>query len=520
MMQENRFPLLFLGVIAFTIGTHPIHAGDWPEWGGDPSRNMASDETEIVQSFTPGESSGKDEKVDLSTTENVKWVAKLGSQAYGNVTVADGRVFVGTNNEVPRDPKHTGDRGNIYCLDEKTGDFLWQLIVPKLGAGKVSDWEFLGICSSPAIVGDRAFIVTNRCEVVCIDVKGFADGNDGPFEDEGQYMAGEGNEPIEPGDTDADILWVFDMRDELGVFPHNIASSSVLPLDGKIYVTTSNGQDWSHVNIPSPFAPALVCLDQETGELLGEEVSGISERLMHCNWSSPSYADGIGDNGLVIFGAGDGFCYGFDPVPVPDPDDPEYKILQETFRFDCVPQSYKVDSDGKAIKYPAPDGPSEIIATPVVYENKVYVAIGQDPEHGSGVGVLHCIDATKKGNITESGKIWSYDKINRSISTVSIADGLVYAADYDGFIHCLDAETGEAYWVHDTMSHIWSSTMVADGKVYLGNEDGILVVLKAGKEAKVLEEIEFDAPIYSTPVVSNGVLYVASQTHLYAAEKK
>ena len=41
----------------------------------------------------------------------MKWVAALGSQTYGNPVVADGKVFVGTNNEGLRDPKQGGDRG-------------------------------------------------------------------------------------------------------------------------------------------------------------------------------------------------------------------------------------------------------------------------------------------------------------------------------------------------------------------------------------------------------------------------
>jgi outer membrane protein assembly factor BamB len=473
---------------------------------------MESPETGITVDFVPGQQMDDSEEIDMSTTKNVKWVAKLGSQAYGNTTIADGRVYVGTNNESPRDPKHKGDRGNVFCLDEETGKLLWQLVVPKLGAGKVSDWEYLGICSSPAIDGERAYVVTNRCEVVCLDVKGLSDGNDGPYEDEGQYMAGQDNPPVEVGELDADIIWVYDMRDELGVFPHNIASSSVLPVDGKIYVTTSNGQDWSHLNIPNPLAPAFICLDQETGELLGEEVSQISERLYHCNWSSPAYGE-VNGKGIVLFGAGDGFLYGFDPVPVKDEDD--FDILKEIFRYDVIPPHYKV-KDGKQIRYPASEGPSEIIGTPVFYKDKVYASIGQDPEHGSGVGNLACIDASGSGNITESGKVWTYEKIGRSISTASIADDIVYLAEFDGFIHALDANTGEELWVHDTKSHIWSSTLYVDGKVLCANEDGILTVLKASKEKEVLAEVEFDAPIYSTPVVANGVLYVASQTHLYA----
>ena len=126
---------------------------------------MVSAESGLTADFNPGDMND-DEVVDMKTTKNAKWVAKLGSQAYGNATVAGGRV-AGTNNESPRDPGKKGDRGVVMCLDEKTGDLL-QLVIPKLGAGKVSDWEYIGVCSSPAVYGDRAYVVTNRCEVVCL----------------------------------------------------------------------------------------------------------------------------------------------------------------------------------------------------------------------------------------------------------------------------------------------------------------------------------------------------------------
>jgi hypothetical protein len=70
------------------------------------------------------------------------------------------------------------------------------------------------------------------------------------------------------------------------------------------------------------------------------------------------------------------------------------------------------------------------------------VAIGQDPEHGEGVGRLVCVDATKKGDITKTGLIWDFKEIHRSISTVSIDPntGLLFIADFSGFVYCLDAE--------------------------------------------------------------------------------
>lgn len=498
--------------------THPPHsaAGDWPQWGRTPTRNMVSPQTGIPATFKAGEPQGDNETIELAGTQNVKWVAKLGSQAYGNPTVANGRIFVGTNNESPRLPKIDGDHGIVYCLNEADGSLLWQLSVPKLGTGKVSDWEYLGICSSPTADGKRVYLVNNRCEIMCLDAEGMANGNDGPFKDEGQYMAGPGEKPLPVGDKDADIIWVFDMREELGVFPHNITSSSLLLVGDRLFATTSNGMDWSHTNIPNPRAPCLVMLDKNTGELLGEENSGISKRLMHANWSSPAYGE-VNGKPLVFFGAGDGFCYAFRPET--EKNAQGYNILQEVWRFDCNPKEYRFDKSGEPRQYPSFEGPSEIIATPVFHDNRVYVTIGQDPEHGEGLGILNCIDATLQGDISENGRLWASREVERSISTVSIADGLVYVADYTGRVHCMDAKSGEAKWVHDTQSHIWGSTLVVDGKVFIGNESGELTVLAAGPEKKVLSVVQMPAPVYATPVVANGVLYIASQTHLHAIAK-
>ncbi len=468
---------------------------------------------QLPTDFNPG-AIGENEVIDPATTKHVKWTAKLGSQSYGNTVVAGGRVYVGTNNAWPRDSKYQGDRATLYCFDEKTGEFIWQLVVPKLGAGKVSDWEYLGICSSPAVEGDRLYLVTNRCEIVCLDTRGMADGNQG-VTDEPQYTAGPGKPPIPQGPTDADVIWRYDMRDELGVFPHNIASNSPLVVGDYVYVATSNGVDWSHTNIPNPRSPALIALDKKTGELAGEEMSDISKRMLHCNWASPAYTEEGGAK-QIVWGGGDGWCYGFAAKPVVDEDG--YGELKELWRFDCNPPRYRTGKDGKPIKYATPDGPSECIGTPIIYNGKAYIAIGQDPEHGEGVGSFSCIDISKRGDITQTGKVWQYTGIDRSISTAGAADGLVYIADYAGVVHCLDAENGTLYWKHDTGSHIWGSTLLADGKVYLGNEDKQIVILAHGKEKKIINVVDFGSQVYSTPIVANGVMYISTQTHLYAIQ--
>jgi outer membrane protein assembly factor BamB len=492
-------------------------AGDWPEWCGTKGRNMVSNEKGLPVDFSPGKKvKGKDE-IDLATTKNVKWITKLGSQTYGTPTVSKGKVFIGTNNESPRDKGKVGDRGILYCIDEKTGKFLWQFVAPKLAAGKVNDWEFLGICASAGIEGDRAYVVTNQCEVVCLDVNALANGNDGPFKDEAKFMT----PPAAPGQPaptlaevtpiDADIIWRYSMRDELGVFPHNMTSSSPTLVGDQVFVTTSNGVDWTHTNIPNTQAPSFLSLNKQTGEYIAEEGSKISTRILHCSWSSPASGK-IGDAEQVIFAAGDGWVYGYALTSKKEDD---LAIMDELWRYDANPHDYRFDQSAMPRKYATSEGPSEIISTPVIYKDRVYVAIGQDPEHGEGVGMLSCIDATKRGDITKGGAIWTYKEIGRSISTVSIHEGLLYIAEYAGMLHCLDAETGKKHWVYDTKGHIWGSTLVADGKVYLGNEEGELTILATGKEMKKIATIDFPAPILCSPVAANGCLLIPTQTHLY-----
>lgn len=497
------------GVLIYSVGAFSASAQDWPMWGGNSTRNMYSPAKGLPDRFEPGKLKG--DQVDMTTTKNVKWAAKLGSQSYGNVVIAQGKVLIGTNNDSPRDPAHQGDRSVLMCFDEKTGELLWQLVVSKLKSGKVNDWENLGILSSPIVEGDRVYLVTSRCEVICLDLNGQANGNQG-MQDEGAYMVKDtGLPPSKISPKDADILWVYDMMDELGVFPHNASNSSPLIIGDRVYVCTSNGQDWTHVNIPSPLSPSFIALDKKTGKLVGEDDAGIGSRLFHGQWTSLSTLK-VNGKDLIFAGGGDGWLYALDTATTKKED---RDVMPTVWKFDMNPPDYRM-KDGKLIKYPAAEGPSEVNATPVVYKNRVYVATGQDPEHGEGIGHLVCLDATKTGEIKEP--IWSYKGIHRSISTVSIdpTTGLLFVGDFSGFVHCLDAESGKLYWTHDMKAHMWGSTMVADGKVYVGSEDGDLVVLAASKEKKVISSCNVGSPVYSTPVVANGVIYIASNTHLFA----
>jgi outer membrane protein assembly factor BamB len=430
------------------------------------------------------------ERWDVKTGLNVKWQAALGSQCYAGPVVSGGKVFVGSNNQGLRNPKLSGDRGVILVFRESDGEFLWQSAHPKLETGRINDWPLQGVCSTPYVEGDRLFYVSNRCELICADIEGFRDGeNDGPFVEE-----------QDTSEIDEDIVWKLDMMGELNVFPHNLAASSPTAWGDFLFVVTSNGVGEDHVTLPSPEAPSFLSVSMSKGEVMWAD-SSPGDQILHGQWGNPS----VGRiNGIqqVVFPGGDGWLYSF-----------EAESGRLIWKFDCNPRDSVWALGGRGTK-------NNLIASPVVYRDRVYIGVGQDPEHGEGDGHLWAIDATLQGDVTGRAVVWHFGdrEFGRTISTVAVENGLLYAADLSGFLYCLDEETGELIWTHDTIASLWGSPLVADGKVYLGDEDGDVVVLKTGRLERPLFETNMGASVFTTPVASNGVLYIATRTTLYALE--
>jgi outer membrane protein assembly factor BamB len=142
--------------------------------------------------------------------------------------------------------------------------------------------------------------------------------------------------------------------------------------------------------------------------------------------------------------------------------------------------------------------------------------VGQDSRHGTGPGCFSCIDPSKEGEITESGKIWQCCDVQRSFSIAAVGEGLVFIADYTGILRCLDAGTGREYWAHDLGARVFALPLVADGRVFIGDESGRLTMAAAAKEKKVQPPVKFDSALYSTPVAAAATLYIATQKTLHA----
>jgi outer membrane protein assembly factor BamB len=447
-------------------------------FGSYPNRNMVSDET------------GLPAKWDVKTGSNLKWSQPAGSQTYAGPVVADGKVFVGTNNEGLRDPKIKGDKGVVMAFRAADGEFLWQMVTDKLSSGRVNDWPQQGVCSTPFVEGKRLYYTSNQAKIVCLSTDGIQPGKNEGLTTEKYKDPGNG-----------DVIWEFDMMAELDVFPHNLAASSPLVVGDLVYATTANGVDESHVNIPSPKAPSFIALDKSTGKLAWES-NLPGENVIHGNWSNASYGV-VKGKPEVVFGGGDGWVYAFEP-----------KTGELLWKFNANPKGSVYALGARGTK-------NDIIASPMVFDDRVYIGVGQDPEHGEGVGNLWSIDASMSGDITDKAVLWHRggEDFRRTISTVAIKDGIAYIADLSGFLYALDAKTGQLYWKHDMLAAVWGSAFVADGKVYLGDEDGDVAVFKAGKTKELLAEMNMGNAVYTTPFAKDGILYVLSRNRLFALKE-
>lgn len=514
MTKLNRFALAAAVMLGGCALVPAVHAEDWPMWGRTPQRNMVTPEQGVPTDW------------DVESGKNIKWVASLGSQSYGNPVVAGGLVTIGTNNEGDKDPKFPGkmDASRLMGFDEKTGKPIFQRVSAKLQSGRVNDWPYQGVCSTAAFEGDLMWYCTPRCEVVCLDV---------------EPTRRDGSQPKE--------VWVHNMMEQEGVFPHNMTACSTFVYKDWIYIITGNGVEDTHRIIPAPKAPSVICFEKKTGKPVWSDNSP-GNGILHGQYSSPAFAEANGVP-LVICPLGDGWIYAYDCR--------NGKI------------AWKFDSNNKETTYPTTR--NELIATPVIVGNLLYIANGQDPEHGEGPGHLWCIDINKTGDVSKelpgeeapvapkkgaelvvpegaaksrkgkpnpnsavvwdfqgvdfnkNGKIESKERMNRTISSVAVADGLAFAADFSGYLHCFDAKTGQHYWTHDTESAMWGSPMIAGGKVFLCNEAGDVNIYPLSKKFDPDNDLithNMGSASYCSPVYANGTLYIMTKEKLFAISEK
>ena len=406
---------------------------------------------------------------DPTTGRNVVWSVELGNETFGRPVAAGDAVYVGTNNSRHMNAAYPDEAGVLMAFRAKDGTFLWEDVAPRVERG-LREFLLPSTTSAPYVEGNRLYYVTSECELRCLDTQGSR-------------------------------IWNLDMCGRLGVFPHEATNSEVLPVGDLLMVSTSNGQNEGHTLVPSPRAPSLIAVDKHTGDVVWRAI-GAGEHVLHGQWSSPAAAN-VNGRMHVLFGGGDGWLRAYDAASG-----------HEIWRFDGNPKD--------ALWRPRPGvlSRSFILASPVFANGRVFIAMGQSPEHGNAPSFIHAISPNGQGDVTTSRLLWTSREVGRVAGTPVEQDGLLYVGDVGGIVYCLDAATGATVWKHDTLGAIWGCLLLAGDRLYVGNEDGTMTVLRAGPQKEVLAEIEMGAPLYSRPALVGDALYLATSNRLYLVATK
>lgn len=489
-LQNRHHPRVFGWLLAFLTAFPSLLASDQPQWGEAWSRNLVSSETNLPTDFDP--TSGR----------NLRWRASLGSDSYATPIVAEGRVFIGTNNERPRDSHRKEDAGVLMCFDESSGKCLWQLVAPKLEGDPYYDWPKTGLSSPVTVEDGKVYLVNNRAEVLCMDARGSDRDLTAPASAESALPA--------------KILWRFDLVAGAGIWPHDGAHASIL-IDGPfLYLNTGTGVDNTHKKIRTPDAPSLIVIEKATGRLVARDEEHIAPWVFHATWSSPSFAT-VSGRRILLFAGGDGIVYGFEPLVAPVRG-PNVVRLKKVWQFDFDPSSPK--SGIHQFNGNRRESPSTIYGMPVVLGDRLYVAGGGDLWWGKNESWAKCIDlsglASRESATVFGREIWSHPLGRHTMSTVAIFHGLAFVTDTSRMLHCLDAATGESLWTHEFAGELWASPLVADGKVFVGSRRGDFSVFAVDRTKQLLGTTDLHQAISGTATAANGTVFVPTATDLYA----
>jgi outer membrane protein assembly factor BamB len=508
-------------------------AGAQEVWGNDPRHNMVLD------------ARGLPEKLDDSTR---LWRFEHGAKyGYPMPTVVDGKVIFGTGKgglldkqfaatKTTSENKKYAELGNgaaaITCLDLHTGQPIWQVFIPHFTYNLS-----YGVCTTPVIEDDRLYILA-KDEILCLDVDGLADGNQGMSEQEeiAFYTSVRNELMVEPGAVKAlpklagDILWRHPVWQYHCQY-EDATSCSPLLVGDQLWVSTSTKTGTENHGNDGP--PKILVIDKNTGKLIARDRLPVPY-VFHGEWSSPSLMEVDGKK-IVVFPDGHGLMHGMGMVaPAPDGRVVDIPTL---WTVDLNPKRYRYTEDGKEIcytddgrlfhRYPKGYGkdtqrweglrtraehrlfgPCETIAMPTIVGNRIYIGLGRDCYYNDvqeGVGRLMCWEVTDP--VEAPRLVWESYEVKRTQSTASVKDGLLYLADVSGKLHCFDADNGKQLWAADLGKKlILRSQMVADGRIYVANGRQMFVY-KQGPVMEMISQTRLDETPSTIEAADGLILY-------------
>jgi outer membrane protein assembly factor BamB len=128
------------------------------------------------------------------------------------------------------------------------------------------------------------------------------------------------------------------------------------------------------------------------------------------------------------------------------------------------------------------------------------------------------------GDLTGSPQIaWRYDKGTAYVASPILYQGHLYLTNDQGVLTCFDAKTGEVKYEGGRMpvpSTFTASPVAYEGKLLMTSEDGDSFIVKAGPQHEILGTNSLGEPVFASPAISSGRIFIRGEKHLFCIENQ
>jgi outer membrane protein assembly factor BamB len=160
---------------------------------------------------------------------------------------------------------------------------------------------------------------------------------------------------------------------------------------------------------------------------------------------------------------------------------------------------------------------SHAIPTPLAGDDMVFVYAGSHDKRGYAVRLGGAGDISKTDKI-----LWRHDKGTAYVTSGILYEGDVYILTDSGLLTCIDAKTGALKYEGGrlpTATTFFASPVAFDGKILITSEDGDTFVIKSGGQYEIVKTNSVGEPVYASPAIANGRIYIRSESNLYCIGK-
>ena len=154
----------------------------------------------------------------------------------------------------------------------------------------------------------------------------------------------------------------------------------------------------------------------------------------------------------------------------------------------------------------------ECIPTPLAAHGLIFATSG--PNNST-----YAVRPGGRGDVTDTHVVWNSPRGNPFVPSAILVGDYFYAVDDHGIATCLAAATGKSVWRKRFGGDFTASPVAADGKIYFTNEVGATLVIKADTDRyEELATNTIDEPVFASPAISEGRVFLRSAKHLWCLE--